>query len=524
MAGFDTTSVAADVNTKGPNAIETFTGLAQMQNALNQNRLFQAKTLAGQYLEQSIGPDGQPDLGQFSAALRGDKRTASFAPEILQDVATLRGTGISNVQAGTNLAQSQMLNYQRDLATAGNSSKASDPQVRQLENQRAVASTLANGVANGRYSPEIASAKLGNGDAFQDAVRTAAISGAGGAGAQEALTGTPTPIQTGEGTQFENVNRFDNTSAPMGGQGAFVPQVIPTTVQTGGGTQFVNVHPSENKVTPTGFIANELSPQDLSTQVETIDADGNKSMHVLGDFIDQKTHTWKDGVAPPMTALGPLSNTAKAALGSAYGPQIARFEQVAGNAPTQKQVIDIMRKSGDDFDAGPHSKFWQNFGEIASQYHVKVPDVPVLKNGQIDQVQAREVFEKTVSMVLSQQAAALHLDDTNEARQMALASVPTSSTTPQGRRKILGLLEGNADALDAMGKAWLQQKAKGGEGTWGQFQIEFPNRVPPTIFQAQYMTPSEKADLMKGWSAQKKTHWQATYNKAKELGWLPNAE
>ena len=76
-----------------------------------------------------------------------------------------------------------------------------------------------------------------------------------------------------------------------------------------------------------------------------------------------------------------------------------------------------------------------------------------------------------------------------------------------------------------MGKAWQLQKAKpGGIATWGQFQSEFPNKVPPSIFQAQYMTPKEKADLMHGWSDARKAQWQRTYDNAAKLGWIPNVQ
>ncbi len=54
--------------------------------------------------------------------------------------------------------------------------------------------------------------------------------------------------------------------------------------------------------------------------------------------------------------------------------------------------------------------------------------------------------------------------------------------------------------------------------------MEFPAKVPLSIFQAQFMSAPEIAAMQKDWSAAKKADWQRRYDLAKKQGWLPNAE
>ncbi len=89
MAGFDTTDIAAKVDPHPIDAIKTLSGIADLNNAQNQNKFFQAKNLAGQYLEQSLGPDGQTDFNKLGEYLKNDTRTGPFALELLQGAKVL---------------------------------------------------------------------------------------------------------------------------------------------------------------------------------------------------------------------------------------------------------------------------------------------------------------------------------------------------------------------------------------------------------------------------------------------------
>ena len=300
---------------------------------------------------------------------------------------------------------------------------------------------------------------------------------------------------------------------------------VTSQISTGGGTATVNtkVAPGGGTiVTPAAgaaaVVPNVLGPSSLATAVETVDDTGAKHMGVMGDYVNPDG-SWKGGTPHPLTALSPMDANTQATLGSAYGPQIASFEAASAGAPATRQLIENMRQEADKFDAGPQSDAYKKWGEFLAEYHIPAPDF-----ASMDQTAAREAFAKTATMVLGAQQQALHMDQTDASRQTAAAAVPGAMTSAGGRQQVLGILEGNADMMDAAGNAWAAQKARGGPASWGQFQMEFPNRVPPSIFQAQYMTPAQIADMQKGWSAAKVKDWRARYDKAKELGWLPNAQ
>lgn len=483
MAGFDTTNVAAQINPP-TNPLQTIEGLAQLQNTVNQNKLFQARQLAGQYQSQATGPDGQTDLGKFSSALQSDPRTAPFAQEALQAVASLRGTGLSNQQAALGVAGTQMDNARKIIAAGGVGSTNPDPNAADVENRRNAATQLAIGVQNGLVSPDVYS-NIVNSPDFGNIIKSAAISGAGGDIARQAVAPNITSVSTPQGTNFVSENPVLGQVNKPGGSASFVP--------------------------------NQLGPQDLATPVDTVNSDGSKSRHILGDLLNSDS-TWKSGTTPPLIDAGPLNTTARSALGAAYGPQIANFEAEVSAAPQTKALIDQMRTASGQFQTGPNADFWKRTGELASEYGVKNFDPGNTATS------ASEAFTKIIPTLLRQQASMLGMNETDTGRQISAASIPSKDLTPEGVNKILGILEGNVDAINAQGKGWQQEKAQSGEGSYGNYRMNFAQKVPPTIFQSQYMTPQELQDMQKGWTTSQKSDWERRKQIAQQKGWLPNAQ
>ncbi|HEY2111926.1 MAG TPA: hypothetical protein VGH25_09405, partial [Dongiaceae bacterium] len=173
------------------------------------------------------------------------------------------------------------------------------------------------------------------------------------------------------------------------------------------------------------------------------------------------------------------------------------------------------RQEATQFTSGPASDRFQRWGELLHEFGVPTPNF-----ASMTETGGREAFRQSMIQILRGQQAALHMDSTDAARQTAGMDVPGSVTTPEGLKLTLGAIEGNYDAQLAMGKVWAQQKQSGGPASWGSFQTEFPRKVPPSIFQAQY-NPEQIAAEQKGWSAAQKADWQRRYNLAKAQGWLP---
>lgn len=478
---FETTDIAAKVGTEPVNPLKNLGQFAEIQNSLNKNKLFQAQSLAGQYLENATGPDGQPDFGKFTEALKSDPRTAVFAPTILQDVATLRQTGIANQQAQTNLTKSQYNNLRNIAANYGNVSTSSDPVLRAKENQKAAAAAIAKGVSSGMYPADMAAEFMGSGD-FSDAIRAATISGEGGAGAQEALAGTPQVVSTPQGTYLQSVNKYQNTVEPMVGKGAFIP--------------------------------NNLSPGQLAEPIDVVDqSTGSKSRHTLGEYLNPNA-TWKTAERP-LVDLGPLSATARAAYGQALGPDINTFEKFAADAPQEKAYLKLMDNSVDQFSTGPQSDFWRQTGELAREYGININSKDIN-----DPVKASETFRKIMPTLLRAQAARLGMSETDTSRLIAQTSLPEGNLTKEGIHRIIGMSQGLADSQMAQGKVWQQEKSKNGPESFGNFRLDWARKMPPSVFMAQYMTPAEVKDMQKGWSNQQKADWQRRYNIAKSQGWL----
>lgn len=485
---FETTDIAAKagVGVEPVNPIKTVAGLTDLQNSLNTNKFFQAKTLAGRYLEQATGPDGQPDFNKFTSALKADPRTSVFAPEILQGVANLKQTGIANQQAQTNLSRTQYGNLQHVAATFGNSSTSQNPAIRNTENQKAAAAAIAKGVKSGMYPAEMAAQFMGSGD-FTDALRAATISGEGSPAAQTAMTGTVTPVAVNQGVKMENINPYHGATG---------------TVESTDGSG--------------SFIPNELSDKDLATEINVVDLQsGNKKAATYGQFFDRTGHL-KSGIQAPVMDLGPLSATARAAYGQALGPDINTFEKFAADAPQEKTYLKLMDNAADQFSSGPNSDFWRQAGELASEYGIKFN-----QDDTTNSVKASETFRKIMPSLLRAQAARLGMSETDTSRLIAQTSLPDGTLTQEGIHRIIGMSQGLADAQMAQAKVWQQEKAQNGPEAFGNFRLDWSRKMPPSVFMAQYMKPEEIIEMQKGWSPTQKTDWQKRYNIAKSQGWLP---
>lgn len=376
---FDTTPVAAQVTVPQPQQTPTqaLGGFAELQNAFNQNKMFQAKALAGQYISQSVGPDGQPDVGKLNKFLQSDPRTAPYAADILQSAASLQGQGITNQTGQTNLRQQQYQNLQRDIATYGHTSTAKDPAQQLIENQRAAARAIAQGVQAGRYPADLAAPYMGGvGQSnFSDDVRAATIAGAGGAGAQTAMTGTPTLVAHGGGTSIEAVNPYQGTSAPM------------------------------------GEVPNTLSPGEESSLVDTVDASGQHKL-IPKSAIVTPTGQPKPNV-PGLTdqsgaltaSLPPGGAEARAAQGQASGAQYASDladSNLSGQRVATLNELDRLLQTPEG-KTGPGTQVvnhWRNFllGNL--------PELAQMVPGGLSEAQVQSATQDELKKYMSQLALA----------------------------------------------------------------------------------------------------------------------
>ena len=475
MAGFDTTNVAADV--QPVSALDQLGSLANTVNAINQNKMFQAKARAGQYVSQSMGPDGMPDANtgaKLNAFLQHDRGAGPAIADILQSTASLRQTGIQNQQAGTNLAQSQLVNYQRDLATAGNSSTSINPKQKDIENKRAVASIVADGLASGRYSKDIATANISNGDAFHDAVNAATISGAGG--------------ESAYGTEFGKPGTVDTPGAIQ--QTRYFPTTGQTQTQTG------NAAFTEKGINP-GEIFQVKNP------------DGSATPHPASEYFNNDGSV-KPGVTLPNIQIANASAASQQAYGVGIGQQAQDFENDVGASNQRRQNLENLRSVSDKIIGGQEGPIIKVIGEALAPLGINVPGTA-----------SQEQIEKYTSEALSQQAHRLNLNGTDTARLTAAATTPGWTLTKTGRDRVLGNLLAVEDWKIAAGQVWAKQKSnpKGGIQTFGDLQTQLPRKLPLGVFQESYLPANER---FKDVPENQRPELQRKYNIIKKLGFLPN--
>jgi hypothetical protein len=397
------------------------------------------------------------------------------------------GQGISNTQGQLGI-QGQ---YQKNLDMVLGAVPPLPGETKQAYGTR-VSAAVAKGAQARLYPPDFGSSWLGGADqgsiSFPDLVDQAAVRSQSPT-AMEAQFGTPSEQNVGATIQGINTNRVTNQQTPLAGPAA-------TLIET-------------NTPAQMGQVLNVADP-----------LTGIKTAHTFGEFFN--ADNTPKGPVPPITDIGNLNNATQAALGSAYGPQIADYEtRIVPQAIQQQQTIANLRQDAAGFTSGPLASQETKWGEALQQLGLPVPNWSQFG---ADQTAAREAFAKQVTTLLSQQQATLHLSQTDSARQTAEAAVPGNYTTPEGMKSVLGTLEGNADMIAAGGKAWGQYKAKSGPQSFGEFSMEYPQRMPPLVFQSQYMTPAQIKEQQAGWSASKVDDFNARVAAAKKLGWLPNGQ
>lgn len=198
------------------NPLQTVSQLQALQNAQNQNKLFQARQAAGQDYQGAIGPDGQVNQNAFLQALAGDRAAAPMAQEAGGNSLVQRGQQISNTAANLGVTQSYAANLRKVAGT-----------VPALGNgQPDLPSTLAAikaGADAGLYPADFAASIAGDGAKLATFAKAAAISGDAGANAEGAMFGNPTQISTGGAIKSERVNSVIGDVTPMTGAGANIP-------------------------------------------------------------------------------------------------------------------------------------------------------------------------------------------------------------------------------------------------------------------------------------------------------------
>jgi hypothetical protein len=144
----------------------------------------------------------------------------------------------------------------------------------------------------------------------------------------------------------------------------------------------------------------------------------------------------------------------------------------------------------------------------------------LLGNATPEQIAASESFAKIGNMIAGSQMAALGASDARQ--QLAIGSNPHSDLSKLGNERIIHMLQGNEDAIEAKAKAWRDWTVSHGAGSYQDFQNNLNKNFDLRVFQQQYMKPDEIADLRKQLESQGKApKFLQDVAHARQQGWIP---
>lgn len=479
MAGFDTTDIAAQTNAKPFNALATAQSLAELNNAQNQNRFFQAKNLAGQYLEQSTGPDGQTDFSRLSQSIAADPRTGPFALELLQGAKGLTQTGVQTQQEQQGLAQAQRNAANQIVGSTYGTS--ADPNVRNTNAMSALAAANSkNPNLLGNMSSDQISQYVGSGDW----VHAAALSGAGGPGNLAAAVPGSTVIQNALGPDGKPVAQTTLTNPVFG-----------TVSQAGGSAASVPLTQSpESAATPV--------PVGVSDA-----ASGYQPQIATKGYLAQHPMTGPVASGPP---IGAEAGAQAAQQASAQQLQTARADVAA----SQGRILGLQnaQKALSNTTTGPGT---EQLNTIKSFLNTNAPGFAAAVGIDPNQIKSYDEANKYLTQYTLNRANSLG-PLTGDKLSAAIAGSPNTHINQLAAGDLLKV----NIALERMQQAGTLAFNKTGQppGNYSQFISNWSHSVDPRAFMLDQLTGAERAALNKTLSSTEKVQLNNGYTAAASNG------
>jgi len=466
-------SIPASAGKNVPNLMANVGQIAQTMNAVNANRLFQAKAVAGQLLQRSIDPaTGQPDLQTFNKLLSADPRTAPYASEALS-------TSIAQQTAGRSLQAAQGDAVRQAIGSLGPNA-----------NHDSVLNALGILSATKQVTPDFAATIAGNipGDPAQInawARNNFQLPALGAQAAMEAQQPKPTAINAGD--------RIDLITTPNAGMGA------PSEV----GHVDLRLSPGES-ASPRTVVGPDNVPRQVPTSA-LVTPTGQPKASALTDA----NGAVRTGLAPGVAESASVSGQQQAQMATA-------LLQRASKVPDNKAILGNMEGLLENFTPGPQSGFWKNLNQLATQYGLAKPGSPPAT-----QAAAQEEFGKLAFQLAQTQFQALGGTGTDAKLENTMHTSPSELLTRYGSKGIIALLKGNEDAVRAQSEAWQKwQDAGHGPETYGKFLNQWNRVYDPRVFQSVYQTPEARQTMLKGMTEAEKKQFATDYKRAVALGWI----
>jgi hypothetical protein len=321
-------------------------------------------------------------------------------------------------------------------------------------------------------------------------------------GRMNQISPTPTATNTGSTTQFVGASGLvrpfvaGGGAVPAAGLANTLPPTTPafapgsTTPNFVGGTQ-----PTTGLESPTGGGVPPGPPSPTGGQPAPTGAPG--TIHA----------------GLPVGASEALADT-----GHASAQQGVALQQASDRVPAMRAALGNMDSLLGKFTPGPGSHSWK---EMQAGLNMVLQSMG-FKGPGAGNIASQEDFDKQAAMVAGEQFNMLGGTGTDAKLDAARTVSPNSYLSGQGNHKIIGLLKGNADALQAKARAWNVWSKEHGPQTYGDFSTDFNNTYDPRVFQFQYLSNDERKDALDHMSLAERQQFVRSYNVAIDRKWVPS--
>jgi hypothetical protein len=483
-----------------PNVLGTLGGVAQFQNLMNQNKLFQQQFNSNlglsQIYKEAINPrTGELDPNKLQGLMAGPNAnsvTLGLPQAIAQSQeAHQRNISINSAEL-TNARQhlEAVSGYIAPLIAEGANPTSSD-----------VMSALAHAGSVGLAKPEELSRiystlpRLPNGQIDESQIKAWALQQQlnvmSASERLNALSPSPTLIQNGQ------------QAIPMR-----LPQIGAPT-QAGPGVQ-MEIPPTAQRYNP------------ITKQREYVGPGGVQGGGQGGpQAAPGGGAPWAGGSARPGGGLatGPALGAAEAAGVTATNAAQAgvNLNKVADQIPEQKAILGNLEGALNKFTSGPGADWKKVAGSMVNQNLQSFG----FKGFAPDKIASQEEFTKQASMLAQNQFKQLEGTGTDRQLDSTMSTSPNTALSKMGNQRIIALLKGNADAIGAKRQAWQQwQQAGKGPESYHEFSTAFNKDWDPRAFQLQYLQPKEAKEMLGGMNANEKKDFNRVMNIGVKNGWV----
>lgn len=461
-----------------------------VQNAMNQNKLFQGQVASGQAYQGAIDPQtGKYDPAKYLQLLAANPAAAPAA-----------GAGVESAQSLTGQQLDQAF---KKLGFVNNATSA----LLDKGNPSAmdVYGALHQGQMAGILTPQDVAQTLST--LPQDPAEIQSWARQHQLRAQDAQTqlqqmyGTPTVQNNGK-------SLISGVTAPASKGGGFSPSTATPQMP---GPQFVStgdqiVPTAGGQPTGPGFNM-ALSPSEATAPTPIgVTPTGAPLMGTRQQFINQTAG------APTQTGLGPGQTAALSAQGASSNAAGQPVIDAGVAAQTRRPILLNMIGDAGQFVTGPGADGIKNFKATMQRIS---PTIASTFGIDPNTVAANESFDKLAAQIQNAQGA------TSDSRYAGVqAANPSSHLSPAGVTQILHTLVGNEDANAVKAQVYNNWVKQNGPGDYQGFEAQFGKNFDPRVFQINRMTPAEKVTTFNGMSATDKQAFKKAYGFAEQNGWL----